>query len=176
MGSTSKILLAGHVWLTAAMTLVAGFPHFECRCPNGLLKPFCLGFCSPNTGCCGEPCCRVPGNNSSSTSLAGSSAVPAKEKGCCCCQHKQELPPQPLDHSSGVTRPGCVRSVAPAKPWTSSSDTTTLTKDGTVQTFSLPSASLPMPPSQSSSGRTLCLVHSLGPPTDLVILHQHFVI
>jgi hypothetical protein len=51
MACVPKILCAGHVWLTAAMTLVAGFPHFECRCPAGQFKPFCLGFCSATHGC-----------------------------------------------------------------------------------------------------------------------------
>src|SRR5947209_9321824 len=48
----------GLVWLTAAMTVVAGTPHFACRCPDGHVKPFCLGLASKTTGCCcGSACC-----------------------------------------------------------------------------------------------------------------------
>src|SRR6266850_4003434 len=55
-------------WLTVQSTLFAGLPHFQCQCPTGRLKPFCLGLASsPGKCCCGSRGC-------------GSS----QERGCCC--------------------------------------------------------------------------------------------
>lgn len=40
--------------VTAITTLVAGVPHFVCRCPNGTIKPFCLGCETKKTRSCCE--------------------------------------------------------------------------------------------------------------------------
>ena len=60
MRTIGRTALTGLVWLTAAMTLVAGLPHFDCRCPSGQVKPFCLATASKKTGCCcGGACCTI---------------------------------------------------------------------------------------------------------------------
>ena len=47
-------------WLALVATVVANVPHFDCVCPNGDRKPFCLTFSFSGTACCtGEGCCRT---------------------------------------------------------------------------------------------------------------------
>ncbi|GIW78594.1 MAG: hypothetical protein KatS3mg105_0401 [Gemmatales bacterium] len=60
-----RYLSAGLVTATALMVAVMGIPHFECRCPNGQVIPFCLGgIRNENICCCGKnaACCCARGN------------------------------------------------------------------------------------------------------------------
>jgi len=165
-----KILLAGLMWLTAAMTLVAGFPHFECRCPDGHFKPFCLGFCSATSGCCGESCCRVHGS-----AVARRQPV-AEHKPCCCCHQENRDRARPAHGFSQVKQPGCVKKVAPFKTWTPSHDKAKVARDQTVQVLDLPCPSGMTDTAQTMGERTSWEIRLLGPPTDLVTLLQHFLI
>lgn len=56
MATCGRKAWAALVWLTTLMTLVAGLPHFDCRCPSGQVKPFCPGQTS-TACCCGGSCC-----------------------------------------------------------------------------------------------------------------------
>src|SRR5438552_2837856 len=77
---TSLILL---VWLTAAMTLVAGVPHFTCWCPDGRIKPVCLDLpCSNSPCCCGGACC---------TKADSGKVDPSEPPRSCCGQHSRQL-------------------------------------------------------------------------------------
>lgn len=92
-----KTTLAGLTWLTAAMTLVAGLPHFVCRCPDGTLKPFCLGWdINLPGGCCPH------------SQQAEPVRQKADEPSCCCCQAKKENGRQ-----CDVQSVGCRRTPAP---------------------------------------------------------------
>jgi hypothetical protein len=58
MAYPRNFLLTGLVWLTAAMTLVAGLPRFQCQCPDGTTRPLCPDRASASDPCCcGGACC-----------------------------------------------------------------------------------------------------------------------
>src|SRR5262249_55000414 len=71
MSGFGKAAGVGLTYLTAIMTLFAGLPRFECRCPDGHIKLFCLGSALPDTG---KSCCR--GHDA-----VGSGRV--KQRSCC---------------------------------------------------------------------------------------------
>ena len=48
---------AGLHWLTAAMTLFAGVPVFQCRCEGGPARPRSTLVAKKVTCCCGGQCC-----------------------------------------------------------------------------------------------------------------------
>ncbi len=109
---TGLTLLVG---LTAVSTLIAGTPHFSCRCPNGQVKLFCLSAPSQASGCCcGAACCAVPNESTEQSSEpCDSTAEPAR---CCCCAHKSTQ----QEHKSSeppvsVQRTGCVRTFVQAE-------------------------------------------------------------
>jgi len=174
MGCKRKILLTGFVSVTAAMTLVAGFPHFECRCVNGHVKPFCLDFGSPTSGCCGAACCSAsPEESSSGSQHHRASRVPKK---CCCCQHEEKQPVKASPDHSQFRRPCCVKTAAPVKTWTSSDARVKIAKDLAVQILDIPVACGLMPLPQTFGQRPSWEVRDVGPPTDLLILLQHYLI
>src|SRR5262245_47170854 len=64
MSYVRKIRLTFLVGLTAFATLIAGAPHFICRCPDGHVKLFCVSTPSAAPGCCcGHACCRPAGRD-----------------------------------------------------------------------------------------------------------------
>jgi hypothetical protein len=154
----------GLKYLTAIVTLVAGFPHCECRCPNGQIKLFCFASTSVATG---NPCCRPQ---------AGTSPAPVKPKSCCGNHHggtAREVP----GRGSRLQAAGCLRVLA-------SSDALALLPDkaasrevaGTsAQLFAaLPAfpLTLPAPASHLVPGAS----HLLVSPTDLPVRLQRLVI
>lgn len=171
-----RILLVGMIWLTAVTSLIAGFPHFNCVCPNGNRKPFCLGFgCGPNGCCCAGGCCSSGqcGDDAQDHATSAQSAKPC----CCCCSHK-EPPTSNSSHRSPEARsPGCHKTlvqaqfvVEPFSPLTASIDqatSMTVQVDGIWQTASLGSP---------AAFRLIWEPHRLPPPTDLVVALRHFVI
>src|SRR5271168_3835709 len=71
-----RVLQVGIVGLTAAMTLVAGIPRYDCICPDGSLKLFCPG-CVPKENAC---CC----SGSERPELPKAECCqPVKKLGCC---------------------------------------------------------------------------------------------
>jgi len=83
MARFRKIFLACPVSLTAAMTLVAGLPRLECRCPDGHVKPVCLSLFIGSSGCCcGGSCCVARGE---SGCCAADKTAPAKSRTCPHC-------------------------------------------------------------------------------------------
>src|SRR5947209_13056716 len=157
-----KIALVGQVWLTAAMTLVAGLPHFPCRCPDGHVKLFCMGLALGGRTCCDRNCCSpVP--------------EPAR-KACCCCGHGEAR------HTSRSSMPecqaqpaGCVRSQAPTADATPAQ---TKSVEGSAANLlaPLPSAK-PLAPAPLLSAREAAWqLQTLPPPTDLITLLHHLLI
>ncbi|MBX9582359.1 MAG: hypothetical protein K2X87_18815 [Gemmataceae bacterium] len=90
LGATLTKLLAT---VAAAMTVTAGLPGFQCRCPDGRVKPFCHGIASSPSGCCcadgcssgtgGKPCCCA----AKKSNVQGPKAA---EKRSCCAHSKTE--------------------------------------------------------------------------------------
>src|SRR5437763_8321636 len=82
------------VLLTTATTLFATSPHFECVCPDGSRKPFCLStFLGSSSCCCQGACC-------SPSEPAAGNTPPA----CCCCKHNGESP-RPTESSAVPNAP-----------------------------------------------------------------------
>jgi hypothetical protein len=59
MRAAGKNLVSGLACLAALLTPLSGVPHIVCRCPDGHVKPFCLGITVPKSGgcCCRGSCC-----------------------------------------------------------------------------------------------------------------------
>jgi hypothetical protein len=102
------MLQFGLVWSAALMTPLAGFPFFECRCPNGQIKPVCLGAPSKTTGCCcGGGCCSPDsGGGNKAEDSAPSAKTEEKpsanegEKPSCCQGHTPQVAQATQSHGS----------------------------------------------------------------------------
>lgn len=164
---------AGFVCLTAVTTLIAGLPHYDCICPNGDHKPFCLSRPVQRNGCCcGGACCSSsPGGK---CCCQGSDWGVNTKKGC--CQDKQPSLKEPRS-GSAVGSLCCQKTFAQSE-----FVAVTSAKPAAGQAFA-DSLSLPLPqPALVScgpmAGRCQFSWHNYGlpPPPDLVITLQHFVI
>jgi hypothetical protein len=177
------------IWLTAASTLVAGLPHFDCVCPDGHRKSLCLGFAVGETGCCcGGACC-------SSQGPEDAVAVEPESGGSCCCHggqgNREDTPPRSAprparpcgaipyqaDHGLQLTSPSCVRTVVPADEAAPPAVDHSGPGFPAVQPFALPAphpALAVSSPALSWNG-SWRLSHA-PPPSDLVITFLHLVI
>ena len=75
-----KTILIGQVYLTAIMTLIAGMPHFVCRCPGELAKAVDSRPATQATACCG---CGACGSVSAigKRSCCSQTSAPSKSEG-----------------------------------------------------------------------------------------------
>src|SRR5262245_24390603 len=105
VGSTASAYLT---CLTAVMTVVAGLPHYVCRCPNGDIKSYCLG-----VGCGGQTCC-LPSVRQTDRRASLGSPVERTETAGCCCHHVEPSGEPPEGQSLGIGAGCCVRTPAPA--------------------------------------------------------------
>jgi hypothetical protein len=158
----------GQVWLTAVMTLVAGIPQVECRCPRELLQPNAPGQAS-TACCCGKAC---------------SPGAP------CCCQTPADTPveqaqkhevvqhqgPQAQNTQQELNQPQCVKALAHPETYSPSPATAIHGGDATpganLSTSVVPVVVVP----GTAHGLSSWAGQALAPPPDLVTLHQHFVI
>ena len=166
------------VWLTAATTLVAQTPHLACRCPNGTIKPFCLGITLGVTGasqrgancCCNGHCCA------------------RTQRACSCCGSTRDVPSccaggnpcQPTHVATGagsqVSRACCTRSLAPSPIAPAPSVKTRIAPEhspGQMIVFGDAASRLPVIANPHSADWQ---EHERPPPTDLVVLLLHLVI
>ncbi len=191
-----RTALVALTWLTAASTLVAGLPHFECVCPDGQRKPVCRGVKDAATGCCcGGSCCSSNGQSVEGT-------VRSKSRGgcCCCCpqgedtrrdksgptrdepqghvrQASQPAKGKKADDALRLGRSQCVRMLTHADDVTSTVNKATAKVAASLEPFALP-ADHPTPgsvPATASPRDSWQLSHA-PPPTDLVIILLHLVI
>jgi hypothetical protein len=131
-----RTILAANVWLTAIMTLVAGCPRFDCRCPDGSIKPFGLGFMSRAAGCC---CDESPPAVPRRRVVAESDrSLPP------CCRHKHHPPVFGADSRSQIEHPGCTKTLVDPEPYTSSAARVQISEDTSAQpSLAIPAANLP---------------------------------
>ena len=163
------------VWLTATATLLAGIPHFTCRCPNGRVKPFCFGSASKQSCCCGDKSC-----------------CSAESDRCCCHGGKEQagLSTRSLGNQSGLISTGCRRvhhaeiqpsrcAKTPAQLQVLSAENSRVpdSKDTLVRPH-FPLISPAVEAVGSPRSRKPCAFWSDGtpPPLDLVIALRHLVI
>ncbi len=116
LGTTITKLLAT---VAAFMTITAGMPHTQCRCPNGQIKFFCHGNISNPSGCCstptasspsdGEPCCREAKKEKPP------GAELALKRPCCTHTHTEQSKGHENDGSPAKFQaPSCVKTVVAA--------------------------------------------------------------
>jgi hypothetical protein len=189
------------VWLTAAMTLVAGTPHFTCRCPNGRVKPFCFGTAFQKSGCCcnGECCCTKAATDCPCGKTSDPDAQPVISSCCCakgapepqgatasccgqqddsaasCCgAHGDPLPNVPAKSDGSVSGSCCTTRLVQPELSTPQSPEKPVLKGATLaELLAL------QPPGILAAPTEPCYfwqVHQRPPPTDLVIALQHFLI
>jgi hypothetical protein len=177
MNRLRRTLLVGHAGLTSVMLLIAGVPYAECYCPNGHFKPICFGI-----GCGTAHCGPAPERNASEHAQARKAKLP------CCCQHKPEAPARGrpslalracADTASKrplVQSPGCIKHIVQPNPMTSPPAKVAYHHDVSLTADEMP----PVVPGVVILDGTLkqngWQLHLLGPPTDLVIVLQHFLI
>jgi hypothetical protein len=190
-----RTALVALVWLTAASTLVAGLPHFDCICPNGRRKPVCFNITDKKTGCCcGGSCCPPNGQAKEGT-------VQGKGRGgcCCCCRGGQDARPdgsEPTRNKTGaaprhegqsvkgtaddalqLARTRCVRTLAHSDEMTPALNKAGAKGSASLEPLALPAAHSTLAPSPAAvPPRDSWLLSHAPPPTDLVITLLHLVI
>src|SRR5262245_32525650 len=107
MKLSRSIALATVVWTTAAMSLVAGFPHLVCRCPDGRVKPYCLGFLQGTSSCCEAARPAEEHRHTSSAATAESDQQPP----CCCRDPEEQSDPEPAAPGDRVEGTSCTRTL-----------------------------------------------------------------
>jgi len=177
MRTLGRTALAGLVWLTAGMTLLAEMPHFACRCPTGQFKPFCFGFTREKSPCCcGGGCCA---SNPNGPCCCGGKKPPkggnAKNQSFCNPQTQPNGDPRPdgrpvADSACCVKTPVQQGLLAPGP-----------TKEMRGKDVGVRAAVAAQPttfysPVASSPSRLSCSLHLPAPPADLVTLLQRFLI
>jgi hypothetical protein len=163
MAFSRKLALAGLVWLTAAMTLVAGLPHWSCRCDVGPTRRETAGHTPGAPGC---PCCGC---------CAGDPAAGESGKAPCCARKSDPRPADESDPGGDQIHPArCVRDLAPAVPAGTAEKGPR--SDGLSPSAAPPDqAEPPVPAPPPACGRDWQL-HSPAPPTDLVTVLLHLLI
>jgi hypothetical protein len=172
------------VWTTAISTLLAGTPHFVCRCPDGSIKHFCFGSTDgPKSSCCtGDSCC--PKNASNGTREEPSAPKPRKKVPCCRQENSSPQKSTPVTGRSSVTKAsygltihaaGCQKTLLQADDL-SVVRTNATSDDGQNFTFDFP----PVADTQnlivsSTAIRAIRQIHS-PPLTDLVTMLHRFTI
>lgn len=161
------------------MTLVAGTPHFDCRCPNGNVKPFCLTFLTGKTGCCceGSCCSEFPGEEVETFAAHDSPSVIAPKETCCCCKAHQEKAGDESRTASRFGKACCQKSLAVMAVAVLEPSVKVSVQDLTAHLF-VPAPEAMM--EHDGFGSCDCLsayhYHWIPPPIDLVTVLQHFLI
>lgn len=168
-----KAASVGQVWLTAVMTLVAGFPQVECRCPRETVKPRASGTAASAPRCCcgGVACCCSSTGNG--VCCHARVAVPAKHSPdrVVVSRHAQV----PAVHAQ-LLLPQCVKGLAQPEAFVSAPAKNTSGAD-TPLGKCLPAPPLPVAVVLSPVyGMRACADPPLCSPPDLITLHQHFII
>jgi hypothetical protein len=113
MSGLKRRMRGGLALITTAMAVVTGLPHYHCRCPDGRVKLFCLGFPLASGCCCGSSCSKS-GQPTPSAS-EGECQAGLAHQSCCLVTEQSE---------QGADRPGvpataeggngaCVKTLAP---------------------------------------------------------------
>src|ERR1051326_1258891 len=91
------------VWATAASSLFGSTLHFTCRCPDGTVKPFCMGQGSFESSCCcnGKCCCSTSDGGGCCCKSSSSAWQGKKNSPFCCHQSKREPSSEAVAPRSG---------------------------------------------------------------------------
>jgi hypothetical protein len=139
------------VWLTAVMTMAAGLPQMACACPG---RPATPPETSTVQACqCGGGCC--------------ANSVSAK----CCDGERGPVTPASRESGRTVCKKGLIAQQAPSAPATTGANPSS---DSTSWTIVSPNGVLPVPSDAVIAAARQLPSHA--PPTDLLLLLQHFLI
>lgn len=162
--------------LTATMTLVAGVPHFDCLCPNGRVKQLCLTWTTAkNPCCCGGACCSASGQ-ASCCQRKDAKSTSAGGARLCCAAHQSSSKMASSRHTKVAAPKCCDRKLAETEPLTVSSVKATAIPDQELASQIAAFVTPVLFHSPAITLRDCWQLCSLGPPTDLVIVLQHFLI
>jgi hypothetical protein len=154
------------------MTVVAGVPHFTCHCPDGRVKPVCLGsttaekaVCCCDGACCGKKaesaCCKK--SDSDSQTAAG-----------CCGHHGEPAPNATAKTEPALTASCCTRTLVQPEVATARHPERLVVKDVSLGAFLvLQPAPVCDPPTGPCGYRH---EHQRPPPTDLLTALQRLLI
>ena len=171
-------LWVAQVWLAAVMLPVASLPHFCCICPDGHVKPFCLGLASKESGCCcGGSCCGSAPRGGDCCNPSPTTK-PRAEPRCCCCQSHPEQATQPTadaGHQLGglACQKTLIRTDLVAVP---DEQAHPRVSAGPITWLSVTPTALLLPPPRWEPAHLCWQTYELPPPTDLVIALQRFII
>ena len=165
------------VWATTASVLLANTPHFECRCPDGTVKPICLGSATAaSPSCCGSsPCCSGDKDNGSCCSHSRPEQ-PKTKKPCCNQKKNQDRRRLKTGKNDPVFESNCcqktlAQSVNPPLSEPKTRPANTLSDDARTAVVSSIGIMIPTSAVQSDWQITF-----LPPPTDLVSTCQRLTI
>lgn len=176
MAPLYKIYVIGQIWLTAAMTLVAGMPHFSCACPDGTVKQLCVsGAANSSSCCCGTGKCCSLSDSACCKATNEIDTAGASEKSCY-GENRGQIPDQQEGIRLTVTQKCCTRTLTQIEPTAVCYHKTIVASDSSFGT--LFSQSFAPMSSHPAAARALChwQINLAAPPTDLVNLLQHYLI
>jgi len=162
------------VWLTAAMTVAAGMPHFVCRCPDRRAGQLAAGDESKQAGCCcgGCGCCNLGENTGycaeSAHAALAAHALPNGE------WIKDADADSVAKAIGAIKRPQCVR--APLELATLVVPKTRAQDLKLVVVDTLPQETKSLFHAFPDHNQLIWSCERVPPPTDRVIVLQHFLI
>jgi len=146
------------VWLTAAMSVIAGVPHFTCVCTATSQKPLRPHHSPTESCCCGNACCQAEHRSNAA-----------------CCQHRNT---QSVRSERGIPRiegTGCARALVPTQVVAS------LSTRSAAPVISLGGLSAPLlagsaNPMSAMPAKAFWQLHWCSPPADLITTLQQLLI
>ncbi len=110
--------------LAAFMTVTAGLPSFQCRCPDGRVKPFCQG--NDSSGCCRDVDESSSLETKSCCEKKADVQKPHSGKKHSCCADSGDVPQQGVGRDGSqivVKATCCVKTLVSDSPVYSVADT-----------------------------------------------------
>lgn len=173
MGVFSTIVRAGLHWLTAAMTLFAGLPAFECRC-NAAPSQARSSRVTQTTGCCcgsGGQCC-APAN----PTTARDTPDPQKAEGECCCKRHHGRPADAPQDADGIRGRTCKQVIVQPDQYLVSAGASPVVRCDANYLVLPPEQPYTSPALHYSAAQSGWPAHPSVPPAKLRALLQRFLI
>lgn len=158
--------------MTALITLVTSLPHFDCHCPSGQVKRFCLRLTS-RTCCCEGSCCSS--EQARRVSPIPSASFSRDDDSPCCCNKAEGSEDKAGTDNHTIGCAGCTKTLA-KQPLLMAGEVPTANEKTPVAE--------PLPLRHLFAGLLTVFVlqgtafqpGTSPPPPDLVILLCHFLI
>ena len=172
MKAIGNQILSGLTCLAALLTPLSGISHVICRCPNGQVKPFCMGTAVNRSGgcCCGGVCC-------SCCRTRGATCAGPGSRTTCCASLQAPSEAKSLPGSTGVAdAPCCLKTLVAAESPAVAPAKGHLGKQTRHAGDLVEAPAVARTLAGASVFRTPRPAHSPGPPADLVTLLRRLVI